>query len=67
MFRCNHHYQGAHYLSYLKLQYYNSKLKYNIVVNLAVWLYMLSGPCWSVSVCLSVAVFGTIFCKIRFQ
>jgi hypothetical protein len=47
MFRCNHHHhQGAHYMTLLKLQCQNSQLKYNGLVNLMVWLHMLSGPCW---------------------
>ena len=43
MFRCDHHHQGAYYVSFLKLQYWNILLKYIIVVNLAVSLHMLSG------------------------
>jgi hypothetical protein len=38
MFWCNHHHQGAHYLSLLKLQFLNSQLKYIDVLNLVVWL-----------------------------
>jgi hypothetical protein len=38
MFRRNHHHQGAHYMSFLKLQFLNSKLKYIGVVNLMVCL-----------------------------
>jgi len=55
MFRCDHHQQGAYCVSLLMLQCYNIWLKYIIVVNLAVWLHMLSGPCW----CMSAALFGT--------
>ena len=40
MFRCNHHHQGVHYMSLLKLQSSNSQLKYIGVVNLVVWLHM---------------------------
>jgi len=51
--------QSLYWLSYrarfLKLVYLNSCLKYMIVVNLVVWLHMLSGPCW----CMSAALFGT--------
>jgi hypothetical protein len=36
MFRYDHHHQGAHYLSLLKLQLLNSHLKYVGVVNLVV-------------------------------
>jgi len=49
MFRCDHHHQGAYCVSLLMLQCYNIWLKYIIVVNLAVWLHMLSGPCWCMS------------------
>ena len=55
MFRCNHHHQGAHYMSLVKLQCYNSQLKHIGVVNLMVWLHMLSGLCW----CVSAALFET--------
>jgi hypothetical protein len=48
MFRCKHHHQGAHYLSLLKLQLLNNQLEHNGMVNLVVWLHMLSGPCWCV-------------------
>ena len=55
MFRCNRrHHQGAHYLSLLKLRLLE-QLKYVGVVNLVVWLHILSGPCW----CMSAALFGT--------
>ena len=37
MFRCNHHHQGAHYLSLLKLRLLKQS-KYIGVVNLMVWL-----------------------------
>jgi len=40
MFRCNHHHQGATYLSLLKLHLLKQS-KYMGVVNLVVWLYML--------------------------
>jgi len=30
MFRCNHHHQGAHYLSLLKLQFFKQSIKKNI-------------------------------------
>ena len=52
MFRCNHRCQGAHYLSLLKLQLIKLS-KYIGVVNLVVWLHMLSGPCW----CMSATLF----------
>jgi hypothetical protein len=41
MFWCNHHHQGVHYMSLLKLQCQNSQLKYIDLVNLMVWLHML--------------------------
>ena len=56
MFRCNHHHQGAHYMSLLKLQCLKSQLKYIGIVNLVVWLHMLSGPCRFVS----AALYGTV-------
>jgi hypothetical protein len=40
MFRCNHHHQGAHYMSLLKLQCEKSQLEYIGVFNLVVWLHM---------------------------
>jgi len=48
MFRCDHHRKGAYCVSLLKLQCQSNCLKYFIVVNLVVWLSMLSGPCWCV-------------------
>jgi hypothetical protein len=39
MFRCNHHHQGAHFLSLLNLQLIKQSIKYNGVVNLVVWLH----------------------------
>jgi len=59
MFRLNYHHQGALYVSLLKLRLLNSQLKYIGVVNLVVWLHMLSGPCW----CLSAALLGISICK----
>jgi hypothetical protein len=56
MFRCKHRQQGAHYLSLLKIQCENSQLKYIGVVNLVVWLHMLSDPYWS----MSAALFRTL-------
>jgi hypothetical protein len=55
MFRRNHHHQGAHCLSLLKLQLLKQS-KYIGVVNMAVWLHMLPGPCW----CMCAALFGTL-------
>ena len=55
MFRCNHYHQEAHYLSLLKLRLLKQSIKIAGVVNLAVWLHMLSGPCW----CMSATLFGT--------
>jgi hypothetical protein len=53
MFRCNHRHQGAHYLSLLKLHLLKQSVKiHRCVVNLVVWLHMLSGPCWCVSAAL---------------
>ena len=49
MFQCNHHHQGAHYMSLLKLQCQSSPLEHIGAVNLVVWLHMLSGPCWRMS------------------
>jgi hypothetical protein len=49
----SHHYQGAHYSCFLKLQ----MLKYPIQILRCVvmWLHMLVDPCW----CLYVALFGS--------
>jgi len=47
-------------VSLLKLQCYNIWLKYITVVNLAVWLHMLSGPCWSMSAALSGTIHSTL-------
>jgi len=55
MFRCDHHHQGAYCVSLLKLQCHNIWLKYIIVVNLVVWLRVLSGPCWRISQILNSA------------
>ena len=55
MFHCNHHHQGAHYMSLLNLQSLNSPLKYIGLINLVVWLHILSGPCS----CMSAALFRT--------
>jgi len=38
MFRCNHHHQGAHYMSLLKLHLLKQSIKMHCVVNLVVWL-----------------------------
>jgi hypothetical protein len=46
-------------MSLLKLQCQTSQLKYIGLVNLVVWLHMLSGPCW----CMSVAVRQTYTSK----
>jgi len=45
MFRCNHHHQAAHYLRLLKLHLLKQSIKETVVINLVVWLHMLSGPC----------------------
>ena len=55
MFRCNHHHQGVHYLSLLKLQLLKQSIKI-CAVNLVVWLHVLSGPC----PCMSVILFQTV-------
>ena len=55
MFQCYHHHQGAYSLSLLKLLLLNNPLIYVGVVNLVVWLHMLSDPCQ----CVSAALYGT--------
>ena len=42
-------------LKFLNLTYAHSQLKYVFVVNLVMWLHILSAPCW----CMSAALFGT--------
>ena len=54
MFWCNHHHQGAYYLSLLKLHLLKQSLKYTVVVNMVVWMHIFSGPA-----AMSAALFGT--------
>ena len=51
MFRCNHHHQGEHYLSLIKLQLLK-KSKYIGVDISVVWQHILFVPGWCMYVCM---------------
>ena len=53
MIRCNHHPQGAHRMSLLKLHLLKQSIKIHRYV--VMWLHILVGPCR----CVYIALFGS--------
>ena len=60
MFWCNHHPQGAYYSSLLKLLVLKYQLKHFSVFKSVVWLHILLGPSWCMSV--AIVIIGTLYC-----